>query len=381
MTFLKRVCLFVVLLLLVAGHAVSQSSVVKSMLHNGSPRSYRLYVPAAYNGTAVPLLINMHGYGSNAWEQENYADFRSIADTANFILIHPEGLPGDNGELSWNSSNLTQVNDVDFISKLIDSIAASFNIDEDRVYAAGMSNGGFMAYKLACELSSRVAAIASVTGSMDIFLLTSCQPLHPTPVMQIHGTADAVVPYNGTVYHASVDDLIAHWVAFNGCATNPVVTIFPNSNTDDNCTAERFVYAADETNASVELIKVIGGGHSWPGAPININITNMDFSASAEIWRFFRQFELSDLTGFADVEEPIDFEVRPNPNTGQFKLFLRDAVNRRVVIADVTGRVVIELNKPQLANNILLPSPGLYTITVTNGRTEKSQRVVVSAAP
>jgi polyhydroxybutyrate depolymerase len=179
--------------------ADAQQTINASITNGGIQRDYILYVPANYTGTSgVPLLFNFHGFTSNATQQMFYGDFRSIADTAGFIIVHPEGTLDNNGithfNVGWGAST---VDDVAFSSALIDSISAQYNIDQDRVYSTGMSNGGFMSFKLACELSDRIAGIASVTGSILPLTLSNCNALHSTPIMQIHGTTDGTVPYNG----------------------------------------------------------------------------------------------------------------------------------------------------------------------------------------
>lgn len=131
--------------------------------HNGLTREYRIYVPAIYNSTqAVPLLLNLHGYSSNNAQQQVYGNFTNIADTANFILIHPNGTIGNDGFRFWNSGfSASGPDDVGFLLALIDTISAQYNIDPNRIYTTGMSNGGFMSYELACQ-TTRFAAIASV---------------------------------------------------------------------------------------------------------------------------------------------------------------------------------------------------------------------------
>ena len=190
--------------------AFSQQTITASITHGGLQRDYILYVPANYTGTtAVPLLFNFHGYTSNATEQMWYGDFRAIADTAGFLIVHPEGKLDGSGNthfnVGWGGSS---INDVGFTSALIDSLLLDYSIDEDRVYSTGMSNGGFMSYQLACELSDRIAAIASVTGSMNMGWFNSCNPNHPMPIMEIHGTADGNVPY------ATIPSIMDFWANF-----------------------------------------------------------------------------------------------------------------------------------------------------------------------
>ncbi|UOQ74047.1 hypothetical protein MUN79_09220 [Hymenobacter cellulosilyticus] len=123
-----------------------------------------------------------------------------------------------------------------------------------------MSNGGFMSYELACKLSNRVAAIGSVTGSIVRSRLGACTPQHPVPVIEIHGTADNTVPYNGNILFTPIPAVVDYWVRFNGCSTTPVVTAVPNTNTTDGSTAERYVYSGGRNGSVVEHYKIIDGG-------------------------------------------------------------------------------------------------------------------------
>lgn len=303
------------------GNSTAQTTISGSFLYGGLTRTYRIYIPAIYNpAVPVPLVLNLHGYTSNNIQQEAYGNFKTIADTANFIIVHPNGTMDGNGNLFWNCFGASSVDDVGFLSALIDTVSASYNIDPNRVYSTGMSNGGIMSYHLACSLNDRIAAIASVTGTMSPSMKNSCNPQHPTPVLEIHGTADATVAYNGNTSFVPIDSLVKYWAIFNNCSLSPSVTTLPNINTTDGCTAERHVFSGGDMGSSVELFKIIGGGHSWPGAPINLNVTNMDFSASVEIWRFFRNYKLNVLTGEppAMANNPSSLTIFPNPSSGIF---------------------------------------------------------------
>jgi hypothetical protein len=157
-------------------------------------------------------VLNFHGYTSNDFEQMWYGDFRPIADTAGFLVVHPMGTVDLVGNTHWNVGwGLSTVDDIGFTSALIDSLAAQYNINQDRIYSTGMSNGGFMSYQLACELSDRIAAIASVTGSFNVNQLTTCHPDHQMPVMEIHGTADPTVPYDGNALFAPIPSVVNFW--------------------------------------------------------------------------------------------------------------------------------------------------------------------------
>lgn len=201
----SRTIALIFFLLLTAENAITQNTILGSFMHGGLQRAYRVYVPPAYNPTlSAPLIINLHGYGSNNIEQELYTNFKPIADTAGFIIVHPNGTPDFSNTLHWNTFGTSTVDDVGFLSALIDTLSTQLNINQSRVYATGMSNGGFMSFQLACQLGNRIAAIASVTGTMTVTNLGTCQPARPLPVMQIHGTADATVPYLGNFFFAPV---------------------------------------------------------------------------------------------------------------------------------------------------------------------------------
>ena len=281
-----------------------------TITHNGLERSYILYVPESYApNTETPLILNLHGYSSNAGQQMIYSNFYPIADEEGFILVHPEGTTDINGFQFWNSGNLSEIDDVGFLSALIDQIALEFNINLNRVYSMGMSNGGFMSYRLACELSDKIAAIASVTGSMSTNQITSCNPERPVPVMQIHGTADPTVLYEGNnlLGIEPIDNVIAFWVNFNSCNTAAEYYDIPDVNLLDLCTAEHYIYQNGTNDSSVELYKIIDGGHTWPGAliPLTLNNTNQDFNASEKIWDFFNQYDINGLINNVSINEAI----------------------------------------------------------------------------
>lgn len=333
-------------ILFVALNTSAQTTIIDSILSGGIYRSYRLYVPADYNGSSArPLVFNLHGYTSNAQSQQLYANFMPIADTANFLVVHPQGTKDNNNQPFWNAgiSSLI-VNDIQFLSNLIDSIKANYNIDLNAVYSCGMSNGGYMSQTLACELSNRIAAIASVTGSIFTTQYgTNCHPTRPVPMMQISGTADGTVPYTGSSSSMPIDSVVKYWVRYNQCNATPNFSNVPNSNLTDGCTAEHYIYPNGLSGSSVELYKVIGGGHTWPGALVNIGVTNQDFSASKEIWRFFRKYKLNQLTSINEVKQANSaISVFPNPTESDIHLLaeLTQTQELNYEIYDLFGKLI-----------------------------------------
>ena len=263
----------------------------QTLEHDGQTREYVLYVPDSYDGSsAVPLLFNFHGFGGEASDQMSWADFRPLADEHGFIVVYPQGTDLD-GYSHWNSAlpggdNKSTADDFGFIIALLDQIAASHNIDAERVYASGYSNGGFMSYALACHHSDRFAAIAPVSATMLGEDNSDCSPSHPMPVISFHGTADSVIPYEGgSDGYQSVADVLGYWTAANNISAAPTTT----SASDDGTTIERTRYEGGDRGAAVEHYKVIDGEHVW----FSLRYEGAD--TNELIWNFLSSYDLSGL--------------------------------------------------------------------------------------
>jgi len=342
---MKKLILLIICLPL---FTLGQQTINASINHGGITRDYILYVPNSYvTGNQVPLVFNFHGYSSNATQQMWYGDFRAIADTAGFIIVHPEGTLDNSGVTHWNVGwGGSTVNDINFTSTLIDSIASEYSINLDRVYSTGMSNGGFMSYQLACELSDRIAAIASVTGSMNLGWFNSCNPSHPMPVMEIHGTLDPTVSYNASSFTESIPNIMDFWKNFNNCNSTAIVTNVPNTNTADGCTAEHQIWENGSNGVAVEHYKIIDGEHSWPGALFPNGITNQDINAAEKIWEFFNNYDINGLIHPTNIKnitteksakliKVVDVLGRvtiPKPNTPLFYIYKDGTVKKRILI-------------------------------------------------
>jgi len=318
---------YITLLLLLLGFTFSsfaQQTISASITHDGIQRDYILYIPELYDGsTAVPLILNFHGFGSNANEQMFYGDFRDIADTEGFLLVHPEGTTFI-GNQFWNvgfPGISSTIDDVGFTEALIDELATLYTINLDRVYATGMSNGGFMSFLLACQLSEKIAAVASVTGSMTQDTFNECNAQLPTPVLQIHGTEDDVVLYNGNTLSIPIADVISYWVDYNNCETTPSTTTLPDLDVSDGSTVEHSVYENSDNGITTEHMKVIGGGHTWPGSVLNTAGTNQDIDASMEIWLFFSRYDINGPLSTDDFENK-HVSIYPNPTNSNINLSL-----------------------------------------------------------
>jgi polyhydroxybutyrate depolymerase len=306
--------------------ANAQHTITKTMLHDSVLRTYILYIPAIYSGNApVPLLFNFHGRGKNAGDQMLVGDFRPIADTAGFIIVHPQGTLF-NGLTSWNVGGAgftlgMTADDLGFTQAMIDTISSIYNIDLSRIYSTGFSNGGFFSFELACQLGDKIAAIGSVGGSMTPETYASCNPQHPTPVIQIHGTADPSVSYYGTSWSVPVSNVISYWTNYNNTNMTPVIVNLPDLNPADESTVEYDSYYKGDSCTSVEHYKVIDGKHSWPKSGGNPLIQNVDFDASIAVWNFVSQFNIKGKIGCGSsgINENIYkrkiIGIYPNPTT------------------------------------------------------------------
>lgn len=257
------------------------------LLHNDIDREYILYIPDSYDGsTSVPLMLNFHGFGGSASNFMANADMHPIAESNNFILVYPQGSCSE-GSSHWNpcpigGDNKSTADDVGFIESLIEKISSQYNVDHERIYAAGYSNGSMMAYGLANYKSELIAAVASVSGAMlDCIGPTS----HPMPVVHFHGTSDEVIPYDGNGYYNAVQSTLDYWIHFNNANTTPSIY------TDNSGTliVDHYVYDQGDNSVSVEHYKYNGGEHSW------FNTTYQGQNTSELIWSFVSRYDINGL--------------------------------------------------------------------------------------
>lgn len=250
--------------------------------HDG-PRRYRLKIPAGYDpARPTPVVLDFHGRHGTAETQALLSGLDAVADAEGFIVVQPQGEGGDS---TWNAgfccggAQTNGVDDVGATAALLDHLETVACVDPTRIHATGISNGAFMAHRLACDLADRIAGIAPVAGGN---LMLVCTPSRPVPVIHFHGTGDAIVPYTGFAGFASIPDSTAGWVTRNGC--DPVgQVVFEES--DVRC--ERWTGCAG--GASVQLCTIEDGGHTWPGGPDipGLGRTTRTISASRMLWDYF----------------------------------------------------------------------------------------------
>ena len=376
----------ILLVTLISFATFAQSQTIDGTINvDGQQRSHKLYLPSNFTPN-MPLVLNLHGYTSNAFQQVFYSGMTNVAEENDFVVVFPNGTTDQYGVTFWNSEIAGEdVDDLGYLIALIDSMIVNYQVDADRVYMCGMSNGGFMSYYSACEMTDKIAAIASVTGTMNNVIYDNCNPTRSIPVLEIHGTQDSTVPYLGLENSGSfqtmmaTEDVVDFWVNHNNCTESQIVEMEDLSITDFS-TVTHFSYTGGDNGASVELYRVNEGGHTWPGSiiPLPGVVTNHDINASEVIWDFFNQYDIDGLLGVEDILQETNFTISPNPmNTSAVvnSLFTID----EYIIYDLQGKVVRKelVNDSQFKIQIGILQAGLYILEVSGENGNLKQQLVV----
>ena len=266
-----------------------------SFVSSGETRDYLLYVPKSYDHSKpTPLVISMHGAALWGAAQKETSQWNTVADAYGFIVVYPSGARGS-GPRVWRVESETGLRkDVKFISELIDTVKAAYNIDPARIYANGLSNGGGMSFVLSCTLSDRIAAVGMVAAA-QMLPWSWCTDRRAVPMISFHGTADGQVPYTGGrtwVSNSRFPDVptwAANWARRNQCSlahTDSAVATDVTRRVYTNCAAE----------AAIVLYTIHGGGHTWPGGkPLPewwVGSTSRGVDATGQMWAFFREHRL-----------------------------------------------------------------------------------------
>lgn len=249
-----------------------------SMEFGGQARTYLLHIPAGYDGKSpLPIVFVLHGATESNYNVENLTGMSAKADREHFIAVYPRGT----GRLpTWNAGNCcgyamaAHVDDIGFFRALLEKLGRDYDVDRKRVYFTGISNGAIMSYRVACEMSEQVAAIAPVEGTLNI----DCHPAAPVSVLIFHGTADRLVPFNGgmsTQRNSSVAYAVDFWVKRDGCSPAPAHEETAESHTDK--------YSGCNDDTDVARYAIQGGRHMWPGHPLSGN----SVPATDLMWSFF----------------------------------------------------------------------------------------------
>lgn len=301
---------------------VSMGETPSSTVHltvDGIDRFAFVHLPKNYNPLKPPpLLISFHGGVRNAAAAEYFSELDALSDKEGFIVVYPNGEPTPTQvtertkHLYWNSSHsifTSNTDDVKFTENLLDLLQTQFPYSAENVFLTGFSAGAQLSYIIACRLANRITAIAAVSGSLEI---DDCAPSRPVPILNIHGTGDPMVPYNGGGYFhfQSTPYTVGQWVQMNGCSTTPSEQDLPVL-VNDGTSVSVFDYEGCAGNSKVINVVIANGGHAWPGiaqvypylygekinsrfsfnhqlkflGPISQNI-----SADTYMWEFFSQY-------------------------------------------------------------------------------------------
>jgi polyhydroxybutyrate depolymerase len=271
-----------------------------SLTNGGLNRPYLLQAPPSNGGAALPLLVELHGRGIDAVRFDRLTGFGSLAEEEGFALALPRAI----GEI-WNDGRIrsprwpVDLDDVGYLTAVIDDAIARLPIDPRRIYVVGMSNGAVMAGRLACAKPDRIAAFAQVGGTVGVSAAADCHLARPVPILSVHGTADDYAPYEGGTRHGlrarvllrratepsvGVDDWAQFWVTANGAADGPLVSMLGPDTTVRT-------WHGPAASSDVVFYRVEGAGHTWPGSRMALPAllfgpTSHTFDATREIWAF-----------------------------------------------------------------------------------------------
>lgn len=260
-------------------------TVSESISSGGDERTYRIHLPDDYRPyRPTPVILTFGGRGESSEKIESYSGF----DDLEAIAVYPDGLPTDNGQTGWEGAPYaSSADDVLFVSDLLDDLQSTLCVDPRRIYADGKSNGGGFAALLACQLSDRIAAFGMVAGAFYPGTSDGCEPGAPVSIVDFHGTADTVINYDGDTSRMgstlpAIMDWTASWADYDGCDSTP-------NSEDIGSDVVEFDYQNCADGSAVQHYRIVGGGHTWPGATIENGpgVTTQTISATQIMWRFF----------------------------------------------------------------------------------------------
>lgn len=280
---------------------------IRKIIFDGLERTYRIHIPPGLSENhSPPLLFVLHGgtgTGEHTERSLTLGGFNTISDENKIIVIYPDGIGRNwnDGRNINDTAHQENIDDVGFLSALIDNLTEEFNADPQRVFFTGISNGAMMSYRLAFDIPEKIAAIAPVAGAIPIDILPENTSGIPVSLCVISGTEDPLVPWEGgkvgTKYNPrgtviSVPDSVEFWVERNNCDKTPDSEWLPNNNILDLCRVQRDIYKNGDNGTGVVLYKIVRGGHTWPGGnqyypKIIIGRTCLDIDANVVIWDFF----------------------------------------------------------------------------------------------
>ncbi|GMW03561.1 MAG: esterase [Candidatus Hydrogenedentota bacterium] len=281
-----------------------QGTVRTTIEHGGRTRTYLVYVPESYTpGTPTPVVLALHPFSLTGVDMQRKSGFDVVADREGFLVCYPDAV-----SRVWNGDPTDETqgpgeDDPGYIAAVLDQLAIDYSLDANKVFVAGMSNGALMTYRLACELSDRITAIAGVACTLPAGFGSFCAPVKPLPVMMMMGVADPFFPWEGgtvnqgpfmQVQYQSAADSVAHWIGINNAGGPPQVEELPDTDPMDGTRVFRETHAANPGGHPVVFYRIEGGGHTWPGGYtsvleqlVSVGNTSRDINAAEAIWAFF----------------------------------------------------------------------------------------------
>lgn len=385
------------LFLLIGLCSFAQTEITDSISHQGYIRTFIVHFPPAYNGIEkLPILMALHGGGSGDGSTvRDRSHFDEVGDTANYITVFPNGYNNQWADGRYvTSPDSLGIDDVSFLSTLLDTLANRYAVDTCKAYITGASNGGIMVQRFACEMPYKFTAYSSVISSMTDSMYQVCNPTIPVSILLMAGTADNFVPYvggnlgpltdGGTVI--GVDSTINFWVNHNTCLQNiPDSLVFPNIDTTDGSTAISYTYNNCADSSEIVLYKVIGAGHTMPSMELDSMINpvpllgyiNFDIDEAIEIWKFFKTHSKCSEISNIDVQNSFSkLTIFPNPCADYFEIKTNDLEkNLQVSIYNTLGKLIIT-RENETTIDISKLSKGIYFVKINNGANVISKKII-----
>jgi polyhydroxybutyrate depolymerase len=323
-----RFVLSIVALLLAVSSVSARADELHTLMSGGQSRNYLVHTPPGWQpGTPGPVVVALHGMLQSEEGMNSYLGLNQVADREGFAVIYPHGLGN-----AWKDGRAPQLrmtfwsppsDDVEFLSKLVTSLSEKRFADPSRVYLMGISNGGYMVYRMACERPELFAAFATLSATVPSTYLNSCKPPRPVPVLMINGTADMIVPFYGNGLPGSMSLLPVAQTAklfakINGCG-KPAEAPVPGRGSFGGTSVTLIYWTECRDQSAVVLFRVNGGGHQSPSigagreTPVGLQmlgLRNHDIDAAEEVWAFFKHYDLSLTAGIPNGEQRASISAR-----------------------------------------------------------------------
>lgn len=278
------------------------------LMHQELERSYFVHIPGQSNPPLFPVLFCLHGGGGTAKGMVGltYGRFNELSDKEGFIVVYPQGVDkgwNDGRKGDFSTAITDEIDDTGFFMKMIEGLKKSYHIDTSKIFTCGISNGGFMSARLACDLSPTIKGAAIITATLGEDYFPLCKPSQKVKILVMNGTVDPLVPFEGGDIKIlrrtrgkviSTDRFVKFWTETDACNFVPSTILLPDADPDDGTRVEKSIYSGCAEGADVLLYKIINGGHTWPGGKQYlserlIGKTCRDINACDEIWNFFNK--------------------------------------------------------------------------------------------